>query len=156
MIYPTNKKHFIKLIDFSKELLKICDKIKVKPIIYGSYMLLDYTKNKKLKINDIDFYIREKDLSKVIKVLKEKGINHDYSGKWHTLQVKKGNLKIEFDSLDFWYNGPKKLAKVNLNGKIVRALSLEGLKHIYKKASETSKDNPEGNLRKYNSLLKVH
>ena len=69
--YPKNKKQFSELKKFAKEILEICDKINVKPILYGSFMIFKYTKNKNLKVNDIDFYIREKEFNKLLKALKK-------------------------------------------------------------------------------------
>jgi hypothetical protein len=48
--------------------------------------------------------IREKDFVKIIKVLKEREIKYNHDEKWHTLQILKDDLKIEFDSIDFWQN----------------------------------------------------
>lgn len=150
-----NKVHLTKLKKFGKQLINICEKAKIKPILYGSYMIFYYTKDKSMRVNDLDFYIKEKDFSKLRKSLENNKLNYEYSKDWHTLQVKKGKLKIEFDSIDFWYKGSKSYIKLNFEGKVIRALSLDSLRKIYKRASETSKDNPEGNLKKYQALLKI-
>jgi len=154
-VYPSNKEHFEKLKQFGKTLLAICKKAKIEPILYGSYMLFYYTNNKKIKINDLDFYIREKEFTKLIKSLNKNKIKYFYSPEFHTLQVFTNKLKIEFDSIDFWYNDRKKFININFDGFDIKALSKGSLKNIYKKASEKSKDNPEGNRRKYKMLTKL-
>ncbi len=152
---PYNKIHFQKLKTFGKKILKICKENRVNPILYGSYMLFYYTRENTLKINDLDFYVKEKDFVKLIKVLKHHKINFNYSKEWHTLQIFKGKFKIEFDSIDFWYKGPKEFITINLGGIKVKALSMNSLKRIYKRASERSKDNPEGNKKKYEMLMRI-
>ncbi len=154
-IYPSNNLYFQKLKTFGREVLKICKENRINPIIYGSYMLFYYTKNNNLKVNDLDFYIKEKDFTKLIKVLEDHKIKFSYSKEWHTLQVFKRKLKIEFDSIDFWYRGSKELINLNFEGIKVKALSLESLKRIYKRASERSKDNAQGNKKKYEMLTKL-
>jgi len=93
-IYPKNKKKFLKLLDFADEILKICKKFKIIPMVYGSLAVFIYTKNKNLKINDIDFLIRENDIKKIISNLEKKKFKYKYSKKWHVLQIFKNRLKI--------------------------------------------------------------
>ena len=189
-IYPANKKYFIKLKEFAKEILELCKKIGVKPIAYGSLVFFGYAKDKKININDIDFLILENTFEKIIKALKKRKIKYNYSEEWHTLQVFNKDLKIEFDSMDFWqkdlphdvevFGKPRTLVRGTLrasqspnklrtkvrskaqglfdvedfdfDGLIVKAVSLNSLRAIYKKASEVSKDNPHGNFKKYEVL----
>jgi len=56
--FPSNKELFIRLIDFCKEIIDICDKQNIKPIIYGNLAVFVYTKNSKMNINDIDMLIK--------------------------------------------------------------------------------------------------
>ncbi len=155
-IYPSNKEHFIKLKKFADETLYFCNKIGILPIAYGSLILFGYTKNDKIVVNDVDFLIPEGAFEKIIKILKKKKIKYNYSKEWHTLQIFKGKLKIELDSIEFWQkNLPKDFEKFNFDGLIVKAVSLNSLKEIYKKASEISKDNPHGNLKKFMELQRL-
>lgn len=153
-VYPINKEHFIKLKKFAKKIIILCKDEKLNPVIYGSFMLFYYLKDKKLKVNDIDFYIKEKYFLKLMDILNKNQIKYIHSPEWHTLQIFNGNLKVEFDSINFWYKGPKDFINIKLEGVGVKALSLNALKSIYKKASEKSKDNSEGNRKKYEALMK--
>jgi hypothetical protein len=154
-IYPSNKKHYNELIKFGKKIIEICKKEKINPIIYGSYMLFHFTQDPSLKVKDLDFYINEEDFPKLIESLNKNKIKHKYSKKYHTLQVFKENLKIEFDSIDFWNNRPINPISLNLGNKKIKALDIKSLKYIYKKASLKSKDDPLKNLKKYKSLNKI-
>lgn len=153
--FPKNKKHFLKLKDFAKEILKICRDNEIKPIVYGSFLIFYYTKNENLKVNDIDFYIHERDFNNLIATLEENKIDYNYYNEWHTLKAKKGDLEIEFDSIEFWNKSNKKLQKIDFEGEFVEALDLDSLIQIYKQASETSEDNPEGNHKKYEMLINL-
>lgn len=151
-IYPKNKEQFLRLKKFAKEILKLCEKVNIKPILYGSFMTFKYTQNKNLEVNDIDFYIKENDFDKLANILTKEKINFEYPKKWHTLQVTKDYLKIEFDSIDFWNKTKKEFNEIMFENKKIKALSLKALMAIYKQASETSEDNPKGNLKKYKLL----
>ncbi len=153
---PSNKDLFIKLVNFCKELLLICKRQGVEPVVYGSLAVLVYTKNPKMKVNDIDMLVKEEDFSKIIKALKEKGIKFNYNKEWHVLQVLKDNLKIEFDSIDFWQKDSHlDFKKLDFYGLTVKILGLDALREIYKRASEVSQDKPLENKRKFNILNKL-
>ncbi len=49
---------------------------------------------------------------------------------------------------------PKDFKSLDFDGLVVNAVNLESLNKISKKASAASKDNPEGNSIKYESLKK--
>ncbi len=143
-----------KLITFGNKIINLCKKNNIELILYGSLLLKYYTKDKSIKVNDIDFYIYERDFSKIIKILTKEKINFEYSKKWHTLQIVENNLKIELDSIDFWYDGPKDFIEFDFEKEKIKALSLDGLKSIYEKASEVS-DKKEQNKEKYEKVLKI-
>ena len=154
--FPKNSNHFLRLKFFCKEILEACNEVKIKPIAYGSLAFFAYTRNKNWKVNDIDLLIPESGFMKVIPMLKKKRIKYDYSKEWHTLGIMKGNLKIEFDSKDYWQrNLPKKFVMLDFGDLKITAVNKNTLTTIYKKASEVSKDNPEGNRRKYEVLKKL-
>ncbi len=153
---PSNKELFVRLVDFLKEIIDICDEQNVEPIVYGSLAVFVYTKNSKMNVNDIDMLIREKDFAKIIKVLKERKITYIHDEKWCVLQILKDDLKIEFDSIDFWQkNLPRDSQELDFYGKTLKILSLNTLKNIYKKASEVSQDNPLENKKKFEALNKI-
>lgn len=154
--YPKNKEHYLKLIEFGKEICSICNELGFEPISYGSLMFFAYTGNKFTPINDLDFLVPGTYFSKIVYVFKKKGIRVNYIPKWHIVQVFKGDLKIELDSIDFWQKGlSKEYTEFDFNGLIVKGVSLRSLIKVYKQASEVSTDNPEGNRRKYEILKKV-
>ena len=154
--FPSNKEPFIRLVDFCKEIIDIYDDQNIEPIVYGSLAVFVYTKNPKMNVNDIDMLIGEKDFAKIIKVLKERKIKYNHDETWHVLQILKDDLKIEFDSIEFWQKDlPQDSQELDFYGKTIKILSLDTLKNIYKKASEVSQDNPLGNKKKFEALNKI-
>ena len=66
-ISPKNKEHFKELIPFAKEIIKICKDNKIKTVIYGSFAHFYHTKDKNMKVNDIDILIQKRILRKSLK-----------------------------------------------------------------------------------------
>jgi hypothetical protein len=65
----------------------------------------------------------------------------------------KGKLKLEIDSIDFWHKNLRlRFRYLDFNGFKVKAVNLDSLTKIYKRASKVSHDNPERNLRKWRML----
>jgi len=153
---PFNKELFLRLIDFFKDVVDVCDEVNVDFLIYGSLAVFVYTFDIKMKVNDIDVLIKEKDFRKLIKAFDEKGIKYNYDKKWHVLQVLKDDLKIEFDSIEFWQKDLLlDFLKLDLFGKTVKILSLDSLKKVYEKAAKVSSDNALGNKIKLKMLEKI-
>ena len=155
-IFPSNKEHFIRLVEFCKEIIDLCDEQKIEAIIYGSLAVFVYTKNSNMNVNDIDILIKERDFKKIIKILNERRIRYHYDKRWHVLQILKNDLKLELDSIDFWQKGlARNYEELDLYGKRVKILSLNGLRKVYKKASEASEDNSVGNKKKFEALMRL-
>jgi len=158
-IYPKNKNKFLRLIRFSRELVGICKKIGIKPVAYGSFAYFIYTKDKRVNVNDIDFYISEKSFKKIDEILNKKKIRHKYDKKWRTIQVFKDSLKIELDSMEKWleyvnqYKQPFK--RFNFYGNNIKILSLKALTDVYKKAAKMNTIEPKQNKKKYLALKKL-
>jgi hypothetical protein len=154
--YPKNKEYFLRLKLFCQEILNICRDLKIKPILYGSLAYFGYTKLEETYVNDIDFLIPENSFTNMIDALKNTNFRYKYSEKWHTLQIFNKGLKIEFDSIEFWQKDlPININKFDFEGLVLNSVSLDNLKTIYKKASEVSKDNPEGYHEKFKKLKEL-
>jgi hypothetical protein len=154
--FPKNKDHFIKLLEFANNLIFLCKKLNISPIVYGSLALFAYTQNTKMKVNDVDLFINEREFPKLMKILDKNGIKYNYSKEWHVLQIKKGELKVECDSIEFWQKDLPKVSRVLETKRFkTKMVSKETLAKIYKKASEVSKDNSEGNRIKYEAIKSI-
>lgn len=151
-VYPKNKEHYKKLINFSKRVIKLLNQNKIQTFIYGSFSHFYYTRDSKLKINDIDIFVKEKNYPKILKLLEKEKIKYEYSKEWHTLQIKNGKLKVELDSKDFWYHGNEDFKQFNFFGEKTKIISLLSLKKQYKIAYKKSKDNKEKIKKKIEHL----
>ncbi len=158
-IYPKNKNKFLRLLRFGKVIIEICKKIGIMPIVYGGFAYFIYTKDNRINVNDLDFYISEKYFEEIDKILNKKKIKHKYDKKWRTIQVFKDDMKIELDSMEKWseygnkYRRPFK--KFNFYGKNIKILNLKALTDVYKRATKMNTIEPKQNKKKYLALKKL-
>jgi hypothetical protein len=152
-IYPSNKSQYNKLLEFAREIVDICNEVEVNPIVYGSLAYFVYTKDKKVKINDIDFLIPKKFYNKIIKELEKRKIKYNWDPKWPILRVFKGKLLIELDPIDDW---PKQVVRTSqefsFNGLKLRVVSLDLIKKSYVLSLEKS-PTPEKYAEKVRGLM---
>lgn len=155
-LYPSNKEHFKKLIPFAKKIISICKDNGIEPVIYGSFAHFYYTKDKNMKVNDIDLMISREGLKKLIEILKENKIKFircspdDYS-----LIIKKGKLKVELDEVGGGYKtlNDKSLSKnifnkIDFYGVKVQMITLKHILEIYPVAYNRSRDDKARILKK--------
>jgi hypothetical protein len=158
MKYPKNKEHFKKLIPFSKDIIFICKKAKINPIIYGSFAHFYHTQDSKMNVNDIDLWIPENKYPVLIKELEREKIKFSYYPRWHTLIIKKGKLKVEVDSLDFYYRDlkkkpfPRSFDKIDFYGIKIRIMKLKILERFYEVALAESDKTKNKVKRRIKSL----
>ncbi|MAG47534.1 hypothetical protein CL617_02935 [archaeon] len=166
MIYPKNQEHFKKLITFSKKIISICKDNKITSIIYGSFAHFYYTKDKNMRVNDIDILIPKNSFPKMIKLLEKNKIKFKYipeysDNKMKTIIVKKGKLKVEIDETGTEYKtlNERSLSKdifneINFDNLKVKMITLKQLEDIYLTAYKRSKDDKPKILKKIKHLEK--
>ena len=98
---PKNKAHFAKVMEFFKEVIAICDALKINPIVEASFALFAYTQNANLAVNDVDLLVSKKRFPDLITAIKERQIEYELK-EYHVLRALKDNLKIEFDAIEYW------------------------------------------------------
>jgi predicted nucleotidyltransferase len=158
MIYPKNKEHFKELIPFAKKIIKILQKNKINVVIYGSFSHFYHTKDKEMKVNDIDLLINKKNFDKVCKILEGEKIKFKYYPKWDTLIIKLGKLKVEIDSLSSGYKTlktgklPKRTNNVNFYGLKTNVFGLKDLTQMYPVAYKRSRDDKAKIMKKIKHL----
>jgi len=142
-IYPKNKVYFKKLIPFAQKIIRVCEDAGIPTIVYGSYAHFYHTKNKGMNVNDIDIMIpnHKKNFPKVVLALKKAKIKHNYYPKWETLIIKKGDLKVEVDSVGNGYKTMKENTlfktnhkKIDFYGLPIRLLKLDQIEEMYSRA----------------------
>ncbi len=132
--YPRNKEKFVKLIEFFKTILDICEELNINPVINGSLAVFAYTKNKGMTVNDIDLSISEAEYPKIMSALEEKGIKYKLRER-HVLEALKDDLRIGFGSSERWSKGlPTNYETLQIDNYKIKMLSRAGLIKQYKNA----------------------
>ena len=151
--FPKNKDKFIRLIEFFKEVLEICNDLKIAPVLDGSLAVFAYTKNQEMSVNDVDLSCSETEFPKIISALEEKRINYRVR-EWHVIQVLKDDLKIELGSTEYWYKDlPTDRETLQIDDYKIIMLGLNSLRAFYRQAMEDRAKKTDVNEKiKYEAL----
>jgi hypothetical protein len=137
-IFPRNKKHFIDLIKFGAEVVGVCRELGIEPVASASLAVFAYTKNPNMVVNDIDVSCSESDFPKLSEALQARGIEWTLT-EWHVLQAIRGDLKVEFDSKEFWMQDLSEDDEVLQIGDLrVKIVALDALKELYRRGLEAT------------------
>ena len=147
---PKNKRHFSRLLDFYKEVAAICHSLGIVPVLSGSLAVFGYTKNPAMVVNDIDLACSELEFPRIVNALKASEVTYKLK-EWHVLQLLKGDLKVEFDSMERWMKGlPDDHSTLVIDGYSFKVVSLSSLKELYKRGLEaTTHQNDEAGRMKH-------
>lgn len=161
-IFPKNKKHLDKLIPFAQKIIIICREADTDPVLYGSFAHFLHTGDKKIKINDINLLVRNKDLPKISSLLNKKGIESEYIPKESKIITTYKKLRVEIDGVGFDYKTITDdsifsdfFQRTDLAGIEVRAITLEQLEDIYSVAYNRARKDKKKILKKIKQLEKV-
>jgi hypothetical protein len=151
--FPKNKDKFVRLIDFFKEILKTCDELNIAPVLSGSLAVFAYTENQEMNVNDVDLSCPETDFPRIIHALEERCIDYKLR-EWHVLQVLRDDLKVEFDSMEYWYKDlPLECETLQGDDYKVSMLSLNSLIEFYRQGMKDRAEKTDENERmKYETL----
>ncbi len=154
--FPRNKEKFIKLVGFLKEILGICKGLNIQPILNASLAVFVYTRNTEMDVNDIDLLIPESQFPNIAYLLKDHGIEFQEK-EYHVLRALKEDLKIDFDSIDYWPKQwgiklPNNFERVQLQGLEISIIDLSNLIHTYWMGAKKSSTRSEDYRAKYESL----
>jgi hypothetical protein len=161
--FPKNKDKFVRLIEFFKVVLNICDELSITPLLNGSMAVFAYTEDQKMNVNDVDLSCSETEFPRIINILEERGIGYKLR-EWHVLQVLRDDLKVELDSMEYWYKGlPIECETLQMDNYEVNMLSLSSLMEFYRqgmrdrvgKTDENEKSKYEALKLKLQALEKI-
>ena len=162
--FPKNKDKFVRLIDFFMEVLDICNELDISPVLNGSLAVFAYTEDQEMNVNDVDLSCSETDFPRIIHVLEKRSINYKLQ-EWHVLQILRSDLKVELDSVEYWYKGlPMNCEILQIKNHRVNMLGLNGLKECYRqgmkdrieKTGEEEKTKYEALKRRFATLDKIN
>ena len=161
--FPKDKDRFLRLIELCKEVLNICNDLGISPILNGSLAVFAYTGSEAINVNDVDLACSEAEFPKIVTALQERSISYKLK-EWHVLQILRDDLKVELDSIEYWYKDLSKVGEtLRIEGHTINMLSLQDLKEFYQrgmndtatKTEEIEKRKYEALKRKYEALEKV-
>jgi hypothetical protein len=154
---PENKAHFSELLEFGKEILAICRDLGITPLLSGSLAVFGYTRNQAMRVNDIDLACSELEFPRLSQALEAKGIAYELK-EWHVLQVRRDDLKVEFDSTEYWMADlPEDYDTLRIGGCKFRVVSLASLKELYRRGLQaTAGQSNEANPAKHSALARKY
>ena len=152
--FPKNKDKFLRLIEFCQEVLNICREVGVSPVLNGSLAVFAYTKNQGMSVNDVDLACSESEFPKIISVLEERSISYKLK-EWHVLQILKEDLKVELDSVEYWYKDLSLFGEtLQIDAHRINMLSLKDLKELYRRGIKDTAGKMEENQKRKHEALK--
>jgi hypothetical protein len=129
--HPKNRAHFSRLLEFCKEVIAICQDLDIEPVLNGSLAVFGYTQNQAMGVNDIDLACSELAFPRLSRALDAKGIGYVVK-EWHVLQARKDDLKVEFDSMEYWMADlPEDCDTLMIDGYTFKVVGLASLKELY-------------------------
>lgn len=153
--FPRNKEIFVRLIEFFKEVLDICTELNITPILNGSLAVFAYTGNPEMDVNDVDLACSETEFPRIIHVLEERCIGYRLR-EWHVLQVFRNDLKVDLDSLEYWYKSlPMDYENLQVDNHQVRMLGLDGLKEFYRRGLRDKVEKADAKEKMKYTALKL-
>lgn len=142
-VQPRNREHFAQLLDFTREVLAVCEGLKIDPVASGSLAVLLYTQDQTMDVNDVDLSSSESDFPRLEVALAERGIATSVTD-WHVLQARRGDLKVEFDSREHWMDGlPEDYAIAQVSGLKMKVVSRDALVELYRRGAEATAESGE-------------
>lgn len=149
--YPKNKAHFQKLIPFVDEFITVCKPLKIDFLLSGSLAVFLHCQSPDLIIHDVDLACPESRFPFIEKILNESYFRVNLRT-YHVLQVYHDDLKIDLDSLGYWYHDiPLKTELCNIQHHQIGVLALESLAAFYAKGVAAKAGRLE-ELEKYHAL----
>jgi hypothetical protein len=154
---PRNKEHFSRLLEFCKEVVAICDDLDIAPVLNGSLAVFGYTQNQAMEVNDIDLACSELAFPRLGRALDAKGIAYEVR-EWHVLQARKDDLKVEFDSMEYWMADlPEDNDTLVIDGYTFKVLGLSNLRELYRRGLEaTASQSDEANRAKHSAIAEKY
>jgi len=154
---PENKEHFSRLLRFCKEVIAICNNLNIAPVLNGSLAVFGYTQSQAMRVNDIDLACSELEFPRLSRALDAEGIAHEVKA-WHVLQARRDNLKVEFDSMEYWMSDlPEDYDTLMIGGCAFKVVGLSSLRELYRRGLEaTAGQSDEVSRAKYLALAEKY
>jgi len=131
--YPKNESHVRNLTLLCNRILDVCTELEFSPVLSGSMAVFAYTKRRDFEVRDFDLSCPESYFTRLKAALKERSLAVTITD-WHVLQVRDGELKVEFDSQEFWMAALKRQTRfVDLYGMQLKIIGCAALQELYRR-----------------------
>ncbi len=146
-----NREHVSELLEFCREILAVCSDLDLAPVLSGSLAVFAYTRAQGMSVHDIDLACSEHQFARLGRALESKGIAHK-AREWHVLQAHRDNLKVEFDSIEYWMADlPQDHGTLVVDGITFTVVSLSNLRELYRRGLEATAGD-EDNVAKHQAI----
>ena len=89
-----------------------------------------------MRVNDIDLACPESAFPRLGRALAARGMGPEAKA-WRVLQVREGDLKVEFDSIEHWFAGvPTDCDTLVIDGCVFNVVGLSSLRELYRRGLE--------------------
>ena len=154
---PRNREHFARLLEFCKEIIGICNDLGITPVLNGSLAVFGYTRDQTMRVNDIDLACSEREFPRLSRALAARGIACELK-EWHVLQARKDDLKVEFDSMEYWMADlPEDYDTLVIGGCAFKVVGLASLRELYRRGlEETAGLRDEADRAKHSAIAEKY
>jgi len=153
--FPKNKEKFVRLIGFFKEVLEICGGLNITPVLNGSLAVFAHTDHQEMNVNDVDLSCSETEFPRIINALEARDISYRLR-EWHVLQVIRDDLKVEFDSVEYWYKDlPVECEILLVDNYKVNMLGLNSLMQFYRRGMQDRAEKTDVNEKIKHDALRL-
>lgn len=154
---PQNSAHFSRLLAFYQDIIPVCHNLHITPLLTGSLAVFAYTRNPMMRVNDIDLACSETAFPQLGSALAAHGMAAEVKA-WHVLQVRKDELKVEFDSLEYWCVGvPTDYDTLIIDKYLFNVVSLSSLRELYRRGlEEVARQHDAVNRAKYAAVAEKY
>lgn len=152
-VLPLNEEHVSRLLAFCAEIIAVCEELGIDPILSSSLAVFAYTRDPRMTVNDIDLSCSEEDFPRLAQALQLMGCACNVTD-WHVLQVRRGDLKVEFDSREFWMRDlPGDHETLSIGSLTVRMVGPRSLTELYRRGLEgTARETDEQSVVKHHGI----
>lgn len=156
-VLPANPESFKRLLKFAKKVLEICERHSVSPIVYGGLAYFAHTRDQSLPVQDLDLLVPEEAFSDLVLELKNIDGVTFVQQPWHSIEVSKGDLKIDFDSAEhFLHPRSHGVVIVDVQGAVFSILNKDALASIYQEALDNMPNDKELDEKRAKYLKKLN
>lgn len=154
---PHNREHVTRLLAFYRDIAPVCNDLHVTPLLSGSLAVFAYTRDQRMRVNDLDLACSESAFPRLHEALAARGMATEVKT-WHVLQVRQDSLKAEFDALEYWYAGVSTdHDTLTIGGCAFNIVGLSSLRELYRRGLEAGAQQSDAASRaKYAAIAEKY